>query len=74
MYQSPELFISYKHIQAKTPEKLEQIQVNSQMPIDFKAPSYSEGQWHTWFLYDHSKDIRPQDKLLMKGKKYEPNL
>ena len=73
MYQASQLFITYKHIQAKTPAQLEQmmlqIQVTAQVAIDFTAPTYSEGKWHTWYLHDYSKDIRPQDKLLMKGKK-----
>lgn len=73
MYQNSQLFISYKHIQAKTPSQLEQmmlqIQVNANMPVTFSPPSFSEGNWHSWYLYDWSNDIRPQDKLLMKGKK-----
>jgi hypothetical protein len=67
MFQNSKLFISYKHIQAKTPEKLEQemlqTQVASREAVTFSAPTYNNGNWHTWFLYDFSQDVRPQDKI-----------
>lgn len=53
-------FISYKHIQARTPEELEvmmlEISVKSEYTVEFSVPSFN-GQWHAWFLYDWSKEV-----------------
>lgn len=72
MFQNSQLFISFKHIQAKTPKQLEnqmlQIQVNAGKGIDFTPPTFNGGNWHTWYLHDHSEDIRPQDRLLLGNK------
>lgn len=71
-FQTPKLFISYKHLEAKTVQQLEQkmlqIQVSSGKSIEFSAPQHANNKWNTWYLYDFAKDIKPQDKLKM-GKK-----
>lgn len=60
-------YISYKHLEAKTPEELEllmlEISVKATHPTSFSAPSFSGGKWHTWYLYDWSLDIKPKEKL-----------
>lgn len=67
MFQTSQLFISYKHIQAKTPKQLERemlkIQVAEKKPIEFTPPTFSNNKWNTWYLYDYSNDVRPQDKI-----------
>ena len=72
MFQAPQLFISYKYYEAKTPEQLQilmlQIQVSAGVPINFTPPIYVKDKWITWALHDYSKDIRPQDKLKMGNK------
>lgn len=66
-FQASNLFISYKHLQAKTPEQLEekmlQIQVSARISVEFTAPTWSNDQWHTWYLFDYSTSLRPKDKL-----------
>jgi hypothetical protein len=66
---TPKPYISYKHIEAKSPNDLEllmlAISVKSQSPPSFSAPTFSNGKWHTWFLYDWSKDIKPFDRFEM---------
>lgn len=66
-------FISYKHLEAKTPEELEEkmleISMKSSFVTNFSAPTYSEKKWHTWYLYDYSKDIKAKDKLDMANTK-----
>lgn len=68
-YVSAKPFISYRHIEAKTPQALEllilSISVKSNHPPEFSAPSFSNGKWHSWFLYDWSKDVIPKDKFEM---------
>ena len=39
------------------------IQVRSKKPVEFTAPSYTKGKWHTWFLYDYTQVLRGKDKL-----------
>ena len=69
---TPKPYVSYKHVEAKTPKDLEQlilsISVSSTHPPQFSAPTFSNGKWHTWYLYDWSKDILPKDKFEMEHK------
>jgi hypothetical protein len=66
---TPKPYISYKHIEAKSPQELElimlAISVKSQTPTEFTPPSFSNNKWHSWFLYDFSIDVLPKDKLDM---------
>lgn len=65
MFISPKPYISYKHIEAKSPEDLEilmlKISVNSQNPISFTPPQFSNNKWHSWYLYDWSNEVKPKD-------------
>jgi hypothetical protein len=69
---SPKPYISYKHIESKTPEALElmmlEISVKSVAPVNFSPPTYSDKKWHTWYLHDCSVDVRPKDKLDLESK------
>ena len=68
-FENSDLFISFKHISALTPNKLEQmmlqIQLDAGKGINFTAPVYNQktNKYETWYLHDFSVDIRPQDKL-----------
>lgn len=68
-FENSDLFVSFKHISALTPKKLEQlmlqIQLDAGQGISFSPPTYNlkTNKYETWYLYDHSKDIRPVDKL-----------
>lgn len=69
MYIEPQLYRSFKHIEAKSPKELEKmmlmIQLKSGMPIKFTPPTYSEGKWHTWFNHNFEKEMDFKDKLKM---------
>ena len=69
---SPKPYISYRHLEARTPSDLEMliltISVKSNHPPSFSAPSFSNGKWHTWYLYDWSQDVLPKDKFVMENK------
>ena len=66
-FESPDLFISFKHIEADSPEKLEELmlilQVKSKKPINFSTPSFNNDKWHTWFSHNFAKDIKAKHKL-----------
>lgn len=68
-------FISYKHIEAKTPEDLEilmlKISVQAQIPPTFTPPTFANGKWHSFYLFDFSKEIKGLTKIELqtKGKK-----
>lgn len=61
------IFMSYKLLQSKTPQELEEsmlrVQIENKSPVNFTAPTFSEGKWSTWYLHDFSKDIDPRAKL-----------
>ena len=69
---TPQPYISYKHIEAKTPQELEllmlSLSVKSKLPTEFTPPSFSNGKWHTWYLYDYSQDVMPKDRLDLENK------
>ena len=69
---SPKPYISYKHIESKTPQELEllmlAISVKSNAPVNFSPPTFSMNKWHSWYLYDYSLDVRPKDKLELESK------
>ena len=72
MFTEPKPYISYKHLSAKTPEELElamlTISVQSQNAPSFTPPTFSNGNWHTWFMYDFAKDIKGKEKLKLESK------
>jgi hypothetical protein len=45
-----------------------EISIVSRNPPTFSAPSFSNGKWHSWFLYDWSLDVMPKDKFEMENK------
>lgn len=66
-YQEPKLFISYRHLDADTPKKLEElmltVQVRSKRPVDFTPPTFNNKKWHTWFMFDFAQDMKSSEKL-----------
>jgi len=64
-------FISYKHLEDKTPKGLEvkmlKIQVASEEIPNFTPPTYANGSWHTWYLFDYSKELKSTDRFKMEN-------
>ena len=73
MNQPGNKFISYKHLAASNPQDLEKkmlaVAFKSDIPVNFTAPSYAQGKWNVWYLYDFSKDLRPKDKLKLNNQR-----
>lgn len=68
---APNPYISYKHLEAKSTDELElkmlTISIKSNHPPTFSPPTFSNGKWHTWYLFDWATLVRPQDKLKMEN-------
>lgn len=72
MFQEPKPFISYKHLEAKSPEELEQLMlllsVKSNGQVIFTPPSFSNSKWHTWYMHDFSTEITALARLNLGNK------
>lgn len=64
---------SFKHLSASTPEELEQlmlkVSIESNFPVNFTAPTYSESKWVTWHNYDWSKHLLESESSKPKKRK-----
>lgn len=65
-------YVSWKHIEAKTPEELEmmilKISITSNYSVKFSEPSFSGNKWHVWFLFDWSNVVKGKEKLDLEKK------
>ncbi len=72
MFIESNLYISFKFIEAKTPQELEKsmlaIQVKSRIPVNFTPPQYVAGKWTSWYLHDYSKEVRALSKIKLENK------